>query len=472
MTRPTAAPRAAGGGAAWIGYAAAPLAAWLAWWAAFYPGLVSYDPLFEWEGIQRGTLYDWHPFVHALLLRGLSRPGDPFGLLTLLHVVATAALVGLALSRARRLGAPRALAVAASLAFAAVPTFAAQVIAAWKDTTYGIAVLAAIVLLLDGLAARRLGLRRALPLALAAALVALLRHPGIAVAAVLLAGAAALFPAERRLALAAAALSLGIVVIVRGPVRRALHVVPIPPLLVYHSVLHDLAAHVAARTPLAPADAALLSDVFPLEAWRARYDCHTSGPLLFDPAFGRERLEAHATELFPLWLRLAAASPGTLARHRACVTEFLWSPAALVFIGPYNSANGASVDANPFGIANRPLVRGLGPRLATAKIRVELSKYRRVLSAPATFLYVLLGAAALGFARTRSRLHLVLAAIALVNTATYLALASSPEARFQWPILLLAPLSVVLAAASWAPAPATSAARCRVRGVPTPQALG
>jgi hypothetical protein len=463
--------RTPGAGLAWLGYAAAPLAAWLAWWAAFYPGLVSYDPLYEWEGLQRGVLYDWHPFVHALLVRALARPGDPFGLLTLLHVVATAALVGLALSRARRLGAPRPLAIAASLAFAALPTFGAQVIAAWKDTTFGIAVLASVVLLLDGLAAGKLGVRRALPLALFAAFAALLRHPGIGVTVVLLAGAVALFPTERRLAIATAALSLSIIVIVRGPVRRALDVVPAPPLLVYHSVLHEIAAHVAAGTPLTTADAALLSDVFPLDAWRARYDCRTSGPLLFDPAFGRERLEPHAAELFPLWVRLAASAPATLLRHRACVTEFLWNPSALVFIGPYDLAGG-SVDANPFGVANRPLVRGLGPHLAFAKIRVEVSKYRRVLSAPATFLYVLLGAALLGFARTRGRLYLVLAAIALVNTATYLLLGSSPEVRFQWPLLLLAPLSVVLAAADWARVRSASAARPRVRVVAAPPALG
>lgn len=462
---------AAGGGVAWLGYAAPPLVAWLLWWAALYPGLVSFDPLYEWEGIQLGTLYDWHPFVHALLVRALARPGDPFGALTLLHVLATALLVGLALSRARRLGAPRALAVAAALAFAALPTYASQVIAAWKDTTFGIAVLAAVVVLLDGLAAGRLGLGRALLLGAAAAGVALLRHPGIGVALVVLAGAAALFPSERGQAALAAALCALLLAGARGPLRRALHVAPAPGLLVYHSVIHDLAAHVAAGTPLSASGAALLASMLPLDAWRARYDCHTSGRLLFDPAFRREVVDARAGEVLALWLRLAAERPATLARHRACVTEFIWAPGALVFIGPFDAA-GHTVDANRFGIANRPLIAGLGASLAQAKHRLEISRLRRIVNAPAAFLYALLAAAAVGYGRTRGRVHLVLAALALVNTATYLALSSSPEARFQWPVLLLAPIAVVLAAADRARARVASAAGTRLPPLSAPPAPG
>ncbi|RKH39170.1 hypothetical protein D7X12_24245, partial [Corallococcus sicarius] len=62
--------------AGWAPYALPPLLAWGAWWLVFFPGIISYDPLVQWEQLQSGQLEDWHPAFHSGWLWLL---GGPFG---------------------------------------------------------------------------------------------------------------------------------------------------------------------------------------------------------------------------------------------------------------------------------------------------------------------------------------------------------------------------------------------------------
>jgi hypothetical protein len=472
-------PKAPGTGPAWLLYATPPLVVWTLWWAALFPGIVSPDPLHELETLVAGRPNDWHPITHALLVHATVSLSGSFGLLTGLHVALTAALVGALLAAARRMGAPLGAALAACFAFALLPTYGGQAVAAWKDTTYGVAVLAAVWLLARGVEEGRLGRGRAAGLGLALGAIWLFRHPGLLLAGALAAGAAWLFPRERARVALAAGLCLALALAVRGPVKAALGVAPTPPLLTHHSVIHDLAAFVAAGVELPWEDEAALGQVLPLAAWRARYDCRGSGPLLFDPALSVPALERAAPRLVPLWLHLAAGHPAVLLRHRVCVTGFIWNPRDPAFIGPVGPL-GAAVAENGLGIRHAPLLPRLAAWIADTKWALENSAWRVVLFAPATFLAVLLAACAAGLARARggsrgtagraarrpageaepARLLPVIALAALVNTGTYALLASSPEVRFQWPVTLLAPIAVALAAAR----PARAARLGVVRG--------
>jgi len=66
---------------------------------------------------------------------------------------------------------------------------------------------------------------------------------------------------------------------------------------------------------------------------------------------------------------------------------------------------------------------------------------------PALSLYLLLGSLLVAFWRARSSAPLLVWVPALCNTLVWLVLAESPGLRFQWPVVLLAPLLACLATA-------------------------
>ena len=68
---------------------------------------------------------------------------------------------------------------------------------------------------------------------------------------------------------------------------------------------------------------------------------------------------------------------------------------------------------------------------------------------PALSLYLLLGSLPVAFWRARSSAPLLVWVPALCNTLVWLVLAESPGLRFQWPVVLLAPLLACLATADW-----------------------
>jgi hypothetical protein len=442
--------RAPGTGLAWLAYAAPPLAAWLAWWAAFYPGVIHWDPLFQWHFYKIGALNDWHPFPHTLLLVAASKLGpDPYGALTLAHVVATALLLGVALATLRRLGAPRAVTTGTSVALATIPVYAFLTISAWKDVTMGVFLLAAIVALLGAVERGRLSVARGLALGAALGGAWLMRHNAFLLVLPLLAAAAVLLARDRG-GLASAVLTLAAVVaVVRGPVMRSLRVKPAAPLLRYSSVLHDIGAHLVAGTPLPPDDARRLAHILPLDRWRAAFQPTHGLAVLFTSGLDEKALEEEQAALVPIWLRLAAARPDVLLLSRLRVSEFLWNPLARAGMGPAGP-NGESVDPNFYGFTNHPIVPGLARKLVAVKFRTESSWARVVLWSPATYLYASLLAALVGWRRTRSVLFLALSATLLLNAAVFIAFSTSQENRFAWPAILLLPVVAGLASADWA----------------------
>jgi hypothetical protein len=110
---------------------------------------------------------------------------------------------------------------------------------------------------------------------------------------------------------------------------------------------------------------------------------------------------------------------------------------------------------NPFGIETAPVVPGLFARLrpllgATLDDRVA----RILVWSPALPLWALLAALAVACGRARGAAPLVLWMPALANTACWLVLAGHNYLRYQWPVVLVAPLLVCCAFVRWRDAPA------------------
>jgi hypothetical protein len=428
----------------WIRYSIPLVAVWLIYWLAFLPGLISADSVNQWGQIVSGRYDDWHPVSHTWVLWLLSRPGHSLGAVSFVQVILAALLFGLVLAAVRRLGTPGWLVWAVMAWLALSPVYGVGVIALWKDNAFGLTVLWTALLLLQAVARGRITGGWSVALGIALALLSLFRHNGHLIAIPTLGVAAWYFwSGGRAMMLRAAAIGVLLVMLVIG-VTRAAHVPHAPAVLKQQMVIHQIAALVAAGTPLSAHSREVLERLAPLSTWASAYRCEAIGEILYWPGL-REHLDLDREQLVPVWAALAARNPWALARHWACVTRYIWSPRSELIVGPLLS-HGEFVAANTSGLATAsrlPWVQERIARLVAATLHPQ-SVARFLVWQPAFPLYVLLGSLGLALQRTRSAAPLVILAPALFNTLIWLAVASGPHFRFQWPVFLLAPVGLCL----------------------------
>jgi hypothetical protein len=331
------------------------------------------------------------------------------------------------------------------------PVFGWNVIAVWKDTAFSLAVLWTLALLL------RIAQRGTITpadgawLGGALSLVWLFRHngPGLVIPLVML-----IAWRYRVVALAGIVATIvtgtAIVLAISFLAYRAANVTPAGHWLKEQHLIHQVAGLLSAGTPVTGDEHDALDRILPISDWRAAYRCHSAIDLLFHSGMDLEAFDRSDSSFRIVWARLALRNPRALLAHWLCVTRFVWSTRSKLYIGPL-SDDGGTVDPNPEGLCTTPWTRP-GNELLTGAIRSTLTPrtaLRVLVWQPAFPLYVFLGSLVVAMRRARGVAPLLFWLPGLCNTLTWLAVAQSPQLRFQWPLVLMTPLLLALAGADW-----------------------
>lgn len=111
---------------------------WLVWWAAFYPGLISFDSvMYTWQVTTGNWASDHSVLYDCFVWLALHLPGQ-FALLTLLQTTAMSATLAYGAVAMRGLGVPARWSAGAALAVAALPPTGTFVVFVWKDVPFTI----------------------------------------------------------------------------------------------------------------------------------------------------------------------------------------------------------------------------------------------------------------------------------------------------------------------------------------------
>src|SRR5262249_21337184 len=115
------------------------------------------------------------------------------------------------------------------------------------------------------------------------------------------------------------------------------------------------------------------------------------------------------------------------------------------------SPDGSAVESNALGVQTTSLLPSVQSHLTWLVMVTSApeSVLRVLFWQPAVSLYAVLGALLLAGSRARSSTPLLVWTPALCNTLVWLVLAENPGLRFQWPVVLLAPLLLCAATANW-----------------------
>src|SRR5262249_20300759 len=189
--------------------------------------------------------------------------------------------------------------------------------------------------------------------------------------------------------------------------------------------------------------------ILPLPAWRAAYVCH-SGARLRKAGLRTGLLRRHPLALVAILARLAARNPRGFLRPWTCVTRFLLSPRSPLWVVPLSS-DGSVVEPNELGVRTTswlPPAQAALARLVTVT-SARGSALRVLVWQPALSLYLLVVSLLVALWRAESAAPLLLWVPASSNTLIWLAIAETPGLRFQWPVVLLAPLLACIATADW-----------------------
>ncbi|WP_030263245.1 hypothetical protein [Streptomyces sp. NRRL B-24484] len=313
---------------------------WLFYWAAFYPGLLSFDSvMYTWQVTTGHWTSDHSVLYDAMVWLALHLPGK-FALLTLAQTTAMSVALGYACAAVRDLGVRARWCATAALATAVLPPTGTFVVFVWKDVPFTISALLVFA------AAARLVARRGTAmepgrwlrpggyrfdlLVFSAGLLGLglFRNNGLIVA--LLAGLV-LLPFLPGLRKSLAALTL-VAVVLPGAAQlggyRMLGVAQPPANSVFGMNYADIAvAYKEVPWVFSGADRRLLAEVAPMSTWEIGSNCRTADLLSNSGApFDRQAAQQHNDELVGLWMKVFKKRPDVLVDARLCRGAIAWDP--------------------------------------------------------------------------------------------------------------------------------------------------
>jgi hypothetical protein len=308
------------------------------WWAAYYPGPLTYDSVTYVIHVTTGPWVNNHSVTYdALVWLSLHLTGG-VAALSLAQAASMSAALGWSVAAFRRLGVPGRWTALAALAVAALPPLASFTIRIWKDVPFALCsylVLPTLACLLPlvrapsaGAGGRRVRLLAALGLELFG--VCLFRLNGFAVAGIATVVLVLLLPGVRARVAALGLAAVVVTAVLNMYLFPALGIRKTPSYLAMDPVYSDIA--VAYRQDpgiFTPTDLRLMAQVVPLAQWRSTADCYSSDRTALSPHF-TGRAAGLSGPLLALAGRVAWRAPQVMLGATICRGAIAWS----VFPGP------------------------------------------------------------------------------------------------------------------------------------------
>ncbi len=423
------------------GLAAVPL---LAWWLGWHPGFASPDTIDQWRQARTGVITNYHPAIHTIYLDLLSLGTTRPGLVSLFQILVFAGLLIYGTKRLLEAGVPTWLGVGASWLLGLSPAIAPTTLALWKDVVFGLMLLWAWIELLaiatdPSLLERWQNLVR---LGIALSGVWLFRGNGPITVVLTLGVLLVIWRRSLRTLATVVGVAAAVVILVVGPLYSAFEVRR-QPIEIAQVFMPDLAATFVDNPELFDTeDTRLIEALAPATVWFDNYNCFDSTILTFHPDFEANRVRENPDAYLSLQIRAFRRNPGAVLRHRACVSNFVFSPSHPE--GVYLHRPPYDIPQNDLGLQREP-ISGAARNVTLAVWRWAETTHRLWLTwRPAIVVLPALAAIVVFAAVPRGRRFLLPSTLFLTHLANVVATSPNQEFRFAYPLYLLGVLTLTL----------------------------
>lgn len=435
-----ASPNASRGGG-WIAVYALPmLLVWGLILLAFWPGLMTWDSLYQWWQMSSGKINDIHPAFHTLLNGVIARVLPTPGAVAFFQIFWLSLTAGWGFFLLRKERISNGVIAIVWIGFILFPINQVFVITLWKDIPYSIVLLALTLLMLQISFSQGESLRQPhiwLLLGLLSALAVLFRHNG-ATMLILLLLLIALYPAQARKILLALVLAVSMVALVRGPLFRLNQVdTQSDNWLVGMRIMHYLTAYLDRGIPLDEQSRQTVQIIWQRAA-PPDFSCY-----LIDLTVNQLSPEKISDNLPALWLafsRTLGAHPAVALDHFLCASSLIWriTQPADGYLYSFDLKLHLDKEAYVFGQNDLIIpIRSYIPRLQDQLAGFYVLAQQWYIWRPAAYLYLAIYLGIVFAARKRSWKYLLFLAPLLIHSVTLLAVVSSQETRFQYPVFLV-----------------------------------
>ncbi|WP_035795972.1 hypothetical protein [Kitasatospora mediocidica] len=450
----------------------------LLWWAAFYPGLTSYDSAMYVSQVTIGPWSSDHSVLYdAMIWLVLHIPGK-LALLTLAQTFAAAATLAYLCVALRGLGCRGRWTAPIALLLAAAPPTGAFVLFIWKDVPFtlcSLVVFAATVRLIalrPTEAARPTGAARgtAAPrgdwwaLGLALLGLGLFRNNGLGVALVAGLAVAIAVPGRRVVLTALTTASVGVSLACQLFLYPALGIQQPSVSSVFSLNYHDIAV-VYANAPesFTAQEKAVMAEVTPLTEWTAGgSNCYVSDQFVSNWQFNRTAAEKVNSQLTDIWTHALKTRPDLVLQARICRGDIAWSPfpgppalsgdtwIAYPGVAPQDlyglAAPGTPMASDPYRLAlySHPVSQRLRTVAATWYNAFRVPQLDWIVYRGATWCYLAYAAIAFYVGRRRMRAVYALVGVPLAYQLTVLAANPAPLYRYMVGPLFIGPFCLAL----------------------------
>jgi hypothetical protein len=436
------------GQAYWAKYALPCLTIWLVYWLAFFPALMNVDSLAQWHQILGiWPMNDDHPAFHTLMMWLLTRLWFSPAVIALAQMVAMSGLIGWGLAGFARLGVPRVILWSVCGLFALSPVMGTMTITLLKDIPYGMSVLWLTLLILKIIVSHGEWLKSSrwniVLLGVALVCVALFRHNGVLVSLGTIVIIGGVYRPYWKQILIAFFIAASIYGVVRGPLYNVVGVRRVTDYLLYQVPVHQVAAVVAAGTPLTSEERSILDKLFPIDKWGKAYVCSSIHSIYYAHDFNYPLIDSdseYKAAFRRVWLSLLLRNPLAVIRHQLCAGALVWLVPPLTYLYTVER----EIPQNELGLSTQsqwPAMRRLITKLLDWSERPEVIW---LLWRPALYLYIILLLTAAVAYRMQEPRWLIFAVPAMLQSVSLLLVNVGQDFRYQFSIYLISLISLCL----------------------------
>jgi hypothetical protein len=293
----------------------------------FFPGVMTFDSLFQWSQIHSNQYSDWHPVTHTWFLKLITEVWDYPAAIGIVQILTMSFVFGYGMYSFEKQGIKRWTIYLVTIAFAIMPLNGIYSVTIWKDILFSTSIMFMTILLFNIVITNGEWLHKLSSLFLfffASAGIVFFRHNGFIAFVVTMVVFFFIYRLKLTRMYVVALIIIALHFIITGPIYKHFNVIPSDPNEAYSVPIQQIGRIIAYDGKLTKQQLNYYNQVLPIEEWKSKYDPYFADTLKGNPKYNRPFLYAHKAEFFKYWLELCQQNPKLAISAYTDFSSLIW----------------------------------------------------------------------------------------------------------------------------------------------------